>query len=149
MKKIVNVTAIAVLLILTDACNKTKTYSNRLDGGNWKVTELSIDGVNQSELPQWNINECDIYGESCTGEWINHEGGHAEFVWQFREKGKTFEISNQSDHTHSHADEEAQLQCSEFSGVYTVEESGKKRIKFKSTSTLGYSGNTTVIVIEK
>lgn len=149
MKKIVTVTAIAALLIISYACNKTKTYSNRLDGGNWKVTELSIDGVNQSELPEWIINECDIYGESCTGEWKNDEGGHGEFVWQFREKGKTFEISNQSDHTHSHADEEAQAQCSDFSGVYTVEESGKKKMKFTSTTTIGYPGNTAVIVIEK
>jgi hypothetical protein len=131
------------------ACNKTKTYSNRLDGGVWKVTELSVDGVNQSELPDWNINECDIYGESCTGEWQNAEGGHGEFVWQFRDKGKTFEISNQSDHTHSHADEEAQAQCSDFSGVYTVEESGKKKMKFSSTVTIGYPGSTAVITIEK
>lgn len=149
MKHIAAITLFTVALIIAYGCNKTKTYSKRLDGGQWRVTELSVNGINEAELPEWTINECDIYSESCIGEWTNDEGGHAEFVWQFRNKGKTFEISNQSDHTHSHADEEAQAQCSEFSGVYNVEESGRNKMKFTSTSTLGNPGQSTVMVIEK
>ena len=64
--------------LLATACNKTRTNSNRLiKGGEWTVTELSVDGTSEDELPTWEIDECDIYDESCTGEWANDEGGHA------------------------------------------------------------------------
>ena len=74
MKKIILLasTILIVALVFT-ACNKTKMYENRLDGGEWNVTELSVDGVNETELPHWNIGDCDAYKESCTGEWKNHE----------------------------------------------------------------------------
>lgn len=131
------------------ACNKTKKYSKRLSGETWKVTELSVDGTPEAELPTLVFEECDIYEESCMAEWKNEEGGHGEFVWQFREKGKVFEISNQSDHTHSHADEEAQAQLSSFSGVYDVIEHKKKVMLFESTATIGYPGKRVVLKMEK
>lgn len=146
-------TAILVLSVafLAAACNKSKTYSNRLiKSGEWTVTELSVDGTNESELPNWHIEECDIYAESCHGEWENAEGGHAEFIWQFRDKGKTFEISRQEgSHSHSHADEEAAAQCYAFSGIYDVIKHKKKSMEFATTTAQGHSGKTVVIKIEK
>lgn len=52
MKKIVLLasTILTVVLVFT-ACNKTKTYTNRLDGGKWLVTEISVDGIKETELP--------------------------------------------------------------------------------------------------
>lgn len=160
MKKTIILLAGAVLtaaLALT-ACNKTKMYSNRLDGGDWKVTELSVDGKNEAELPKWNIGECDAYKETCTGSWKNDHDHTAKFVWQFREKGKKFEISNQSkveDVTAGligdmffHAEELAD-QCVNFSGVYNVLEHKKKMMKFESTSAIGFPGQKVIISIEK
>lgn len=150
MKKIILLasTILIVALVFT-ACNKTKMYENRLDGGEWNVTELSVDGVNETELPHWNIGDCDAYKESCTGEWKNHEGGNGKFVWQFREKGGKFEISNQSELTGDHAQDEVVMQCQNFSGVYDVIEHEKKSMKFESLATLGFTGKKVVITIEK
>lgn len=135
------------------ACNKSKKYSNRLmKAGDWHVTELSVDGVNEAELPEWHIEDCDIYEESCYGEWENAEGGHAEFIWQFRDKGETFEISRQEaedGHTHDHASEEAVAQCLNFSGVYEVVSHKKDQMEFKSTTAYGFNGKTVIIKIEK
>jgi len=149
---------LAVAFLFT-ACNKTKKIANRLDDGEWKITELSVDGTNENELPTWKIVDCDGYKKSCTGEWKNDEGGNANFVWQFREKGKVFEISNQSDlhgdhagEEHAgeeHAQEEAVLQCQNFSGIYEVLEHKRKTMKFKSTKTVGFSEKTVLITIEK
>ena len=152
--KVASLLLFSGILLTLGACNKTKTNSNKLiKAGEWTVTELSVNGTNEAELPSWHIEECDIYAESCHAEWENEEGGHSEFVWQFREKGKTFEISRQEgEHghgAHNHADEEANAQCYAFSGVYEVVESKKKSMEFKSTSTLGHSSSTVVIKIEK
>lgn len=148
MKNMLFISA-AVVLIGAVSCNKTKVNSNRLDGGNWKVTELTVDGVSEAELPSWNISECDIYEQTCTGTWTNEEGGHADFAWQFRGKGKIFEIANQQSDFHGHADEEATMQCQNFSGVYDVVERGKKNMEFKTTAAIGYPGQSVVIRIEK
>ena len=135
------------------ACNKSKKFSNRLiKAGEWHVVELSVDGVNEAELPEWHIEDCDIYEESCFGEWENAEGGHAEFIWQFNEKGKTFIISRQEgehEHTHDHASEEANEQCLNFSGNYEVITHRKNEMEFKSSTTYGYNGKTVIIKIEK
>ncbi len=146
----------ATIVLLLSACNKTNVNSNRfIDGGEWTVTELSVDGTNEDELPSWHIEECDVYAESCHGEWENEEGGHAEFVWQFRDKGQTLEISRQAgeheghDHGHDHAEEEANAQCYAFSGVYDVVEDGKDMMEFKSVATLGHAGSAVVIKIQK
>lgn len=143
---------VAILL----SCNKTKINSDRLiDGGEWKVTELTVDGVSEAELPEWEIKTCDIYAESCEGEWKNEEGGHAEFIWQFRNKGKSFEISRQAEtggeagHTHNHAEEEAIAQCYAFSGVYDVDKRKKTSMSFTTNAALGHAGKQVVIKIEK
>jgi len=142
--------------VIATSCNKTKINSNRLiKAGEWTVTELSVDGTNEDELPEWEIEDCEIYESSCYGEWVNEEGGHSEFIWQFRDNGDAFEISRQAEeeeeeeHEHDHAEEEAAAQCYAFSGVYEVITRKKDEMEFTSTTTLGYPGNTVVIKISK
>ena len=154
MKTLKIISLSLAILIGFAACNKTKVNSKRLmKAGEWKVTELSVDGTNEAELPSWEIEDCDIYAQSCMAEWKNDEGGHAEFVWQFREKGKTFEISYQADedhaHAHDHAAEEAAAQAYGFSGIYEVIECKSKKMQFQTTSALGHDGKAVVIKIEK
>lgn len=154
MKTLKIISLSMTILIGFAACNKTKVNSKRLmKAGEWKVTELSVDGSNEAELPSWEIEDCDIYAQSCMGEWMNDEGGHAEFVWQFREKGKTFEISYQADedhaHAHDHAAEEAAAQAYAFSGIYEVTECKSKKMQFQTTSALGHGGKSIVIKLEK
>jgi len=157
MKKIITNTLILAIAVGFAACNKSKINSKRfMKAGEWKVTELSVDGTNEDELPHWHVEDCDIYKESCEAHWENEEGGEAHFVWQYRDKGKTYEISYQKEedsgghsHSHDHATEEAEAQAYNFSGVYEVVSAKKKSMEFKSTSTLGFSGQTVVIKIEK
>lgn len=159
MKRILVVAVGMLFLTGLNSCNKVKSASKRLmKTGDWKVTELSVNGVNEEELPKWEIDDCDIYDESCFGEWKNDEGGHAEFIWQFREKGEVFELSYQveehdheeeGEHEHDHAAEEAAEQAANFSGVYEVEKKEKKVMEFTSSSTVGYSGSRVKIKVEK
>jgi len=150
MRKTISVIAFAMsIAVINTSCNKTKTNSKRLDGGEWNVTELSVDGVNEAELPHLKFSECDAYDETCTGDWTSHEGGKGNFAWQFREKGETFEISNQSELSGDHATDEAILQCQNFSGVYEVMERTKKNMEFKTTKALGFVGQSVIIKMEK
>lgn len=161
MKKVLIISTALLLLGAVTSCNKVKSTSKKLiKSGEWKVTELSVDGINEEELPHWEIEDCEIYDESCFGEWKNDEGGHAEFVWQFREKAETFEISYQSngheehegeeeEHEHDHAAEEAAEQAFNFSGTYTVKENKRNTLTFISNTTLGYQGSEVKITIEK
>jgi hypothetical protein len=147
------VTLSITLLIGMSACNKAKTISKKfIKTGEWTITELSVDGVNEDELPTWEINDCDIYAESCSGEWRNEEGGHTKFIWQFREKANTFEISHQKheeEHDNDHASEEVAEQAFNFSGVYEVIERKKDAMEFTSKNTVGYSGQKVIIKIQK
>lgn len=164
MKNIINsISLLALVLIVATSCNKTEKVSdNFISAGDWTITELSVDGTNEAELPEWEIKACDIYAASCEGHWKNDEGGETEFIWQFREKGKTFEISHQGaeaeesdddhddhDHDHDHAGMEVAVQAYNFSGVYEVLECSKDAMKFQSTAALGHSGKTVVISIAK
>jgi hypothetical protein len=145
------------MLFVLASCNKTNKVSKQfIDAGEWRVTTLSVDGTNEAELPKLELEDCaDIYEAVCGGEWKNDEGGHAEFVWQFRDKGETFEISHQAEegheheHEHDHAAEEAAAQCYAFSGVYTVTSSSKDMMEFTSTATVGHAGKTVIFKIEK
>ena len=124
-----------------------------MKGGDWTVTELSVDGTNEAELPSWEVEDCDIYDETCEAHWVNDEGGEAIFAWQFRDDGDTFELSRQAEeghnHAHNHAEEEAISQCYNFSGIYSVSNLEKTTMTFKSSATVGYMGQEVVISISK
>lgn len=143
--------AVFSIAILVGSCNKTKSTSKRLmKAGEWNVTELSVDGVNQEELPHWVIGDCDIYEESCIGFWQNDEGGATDFVWQVTNEGGSFIISRQGpDEGLEHADEEMATQCFEFSGTYEIAENEKAMMKFTSSTTEAFSGQSVIITLEK
>lgn len=136
-------------LIFTISCNKSKRNSKKLDDNKWKAVELSVDGVNVSELPTFKFNDCDIYKEACKGWWYLGEDGHSETAWQFRNKGKEFEISNQADHAHGLEDVKAADQCIAFSGVYNVIKSTRNKMEFESTKTFKYPNQKVVLKIER
>jgi hypothetical protein len=131
------------------SCNKTRFYTNRLDGEDWSATELSVDGVSQSELPFWKLSECNPYKELCSGDWSNHHGGKSIFFWQLRESAKKFEISNQSSTTGNHDTDEAVMQCQFFSGIYDVVKRDKNEMEFTSTNTVGYPGKKVVLKLAR
>lgn len=139
-----------MLLLLTlftiFGCNKDKKTSNRLDGETWAITSITVETAEISSLPELNFSECNIYKESCTGKWILDDIS-ADFFWQFREKGSLFEISNQS--SISSIDEDAIMQCMNFSGVYNVVSSTKKALEITSENTVGYNGQQVDITLEK
>lgn len=143
--------AVFTIALLFASCNKTKSTSKRfIKAGEWNLTELSVDGVNQEELPHWIIGDCDIYAESCVGSWKNDEGGATDFVWQVTNNGDSFVISRQGPNEGlEHADEEMATQCFEFSGAYDIIENGKTSMKLMSTTTEGFSGQSAVIMLEK
>lgn len=149
MKLIITSLSLVLLVGTLNSCNKTKTNANRIEDGEWDVTELSVDGVNQDELPHLHFSVCDAYSSPCTGEWENHEGGKGNFAWQFNDKGETFAISNQSEVTGEHATDEAILQCQNFSGNYSVVLNDKKMMEFKTTTALGFEGKTVILKMEK
>jgi hypothetical protein len=151
--KVVFALGIALIAAGMSACNKTKkAHQWLIKAGEWKVVTLTVDGVAVDELPHWEIEDCKVYKESCIGEWKNDEGGHAEFIWQFREKGTIFQVAFQeNDHGHAHtdADHEAEEQCIEFSGVYNVTAHTKDKLELSSTSIAAHNGKTVIIKLEK
>lgn len=139
------------MALLVASCNKTKATSKCfIKAGEWAVTELSVNGENQEELPHLVIGDCDIYKESCIGSWQNDEGGASDFVWQFNNNGTSFIISRQGpEEGLEHADEEMATQCFEFSGTYDVVENEKTKMKFTSSIIDAFPGQSVVITIEK
>jgi len=142
---------VAVILLTSTilACNKTKRYSNRIEGNKWKVTSIEVNGIAESSLPDLLFKDCDIYKETCNGTWISSEGGRAQFVWQFRENGKVLEIGNQTDHVHGILDVQAAEKCIAYSGVYEVVKSRRKTFSLKSTKLNGHLGKEVKIEMEK
>lgn len=131
------------------ACNKTKRNANRLDGQRWKVTELSVDGINTTILPELRFSECEIYKEDCTGTWYYGSSGHAKFIWQVRDKGKNLIISNQADHAHTMEDIQAAQQCIDFGGVYKILECKKKAFTAESMETYAYAGKKVILKMKR
>lgn len=150
--KLIGVFALVIMLVIT-SCDKNKQTSARLDGNTWMVTTLTVDGAPEAHPPLLTFEDCDIYaGASCKGDWT-HDSNHAHFIWQFREKAKKFEISNQSSiedtHGGGHEAEENIIQCQNFSGVYDVKVRKKDVMEFTTTNAVGFPGQTVVMKLEK
>ena len=128
------------------SCDKNKKWSKRLAGENWAATALTINGQAEDNLPELHFDECDIYDETCTGEWMLN-GSSSAMAWQFREKASVFEISNQSELEQDI--DPAILQCMNMSGVYEVLESEKEKIVIRSDATYGYEGKFVEMTLEK
>lgn len=130
-------------------CNKSKMYSNRVEGNKWKITTITVNGNSQGNLPELLFKDCDIYNESCEGSWITGDDGRAQFAWQFRDRGKTVEIINQTDHVHGFQDVKAAEQCIEYSGVYEVIKCRRKSLSIKGKNAHGHAGEEVSIEMER
>ena len=137
---------ILIISLLVFSCNKNKKFSKRLAGETWTVVEITIDSDKQEDLPSLTFNECDIYKDNCYASW-KLDDSSSNFIWQFREKAKKFEISNQSELTTDL--ELAVRQCINFSGVYDVTVNSKTSLTLNSSSTVGYDGEEVIIKIQK
>jgi hypothetical protein len=146
---ILKTSTVILLIIVMLACNKSKKFSNRMGGYKWKIVTLTVNGTSETNLPELLFKDCDIYKETCKGTWISEEGGRAQFVWQFRDKGKVLEIANQTDHAHGIIDVKAADQCIAFTGVYEVIKSKRKSLVLKSTSITGHQGKEVNIELER
>jgi len=136
-------------ILLSFSCSKTKKYSNRLGGYKWKVIEMTIDGTSDTNHPTILFKACDIYDEICSATWTSAAGGRSQIVWQFRNNGKVFEFSNQTDHTHTLEDVKSAEQNISYSGVYQVIENKRKLFSVKSSVTNGFNGKEVVIKMER
>lgn len=148
MIKIKTLGLLLITLFFINSCDKNKRYSRRIDDDKWKVTKLTVDGNEQDSLPVIKFNFCDIYEETCEGSWTSADG-KAKLAWQFRDKGKTFEISNQTDHGHDLADVKAAEHCINYTGVYEVVKSKRKYLEIKSLRTYGYNNKVVLMILEK
>ncbi len=95
-------------------------------------------------MPTLTFDDCKIYDESCNGMWMSADGTSANFMWQFREKGDMFELSNQSKEGTV-----ATAESIKYTGIYTVDESNKDELRLSSSQTFGNTGKMVMITMEK
>jgi hypothetical protein len=131
------------------ACSKDKSYSKKLMKGEvWTVEHLTVDGENYGILGSWQITQdVNIYESVPTANWHNSTDTSA-FQWQFRNKGKTFELSA-SDTCCITALNPIDLQNFFLSGEYQVQKHMKKYMEFTSSNTLGFTGQVVEIHIRR
>ena len=150
MKKQLILAIAATGFLFFSSCNKDKKYSNELSGEVWEASSLTIDGVAEIVLPTLEFDDCKIYKETCLGKWESeghsHGSGSAEpevsIARQIRDKGKTLEISNQTEG-------EAAVQCWQLSGIYELKRNDKTQFDLTSNSTQGYPGKQVVLRLTK
>src|SRR5690554_7236827 len=143
------------LLLLTTACLLTTCEKNKRESkhlkkaGNRKVKELSVDGVSQTLIPTWEIQDCDIYETVCEGTWTS-DTTQSQFYWQFNDKAQTFTISRvvAPEDCEDFYTEEVEQQTFNFSGEYDVTENKRKSKTFESYNTIGFEGQKVVIRVK-
>ncbi len=145
-----NLGFVLVLLLLFTACNKDKSRSKKLMKGDvWTVESIFIDGQGQpftGKFATWTIEQdVNIYDRVPTALWYG-DGEEIEFNWQFRNKGKTFEIAP-NDSTCDGTFPDLEMFGYFIAGEYTVEKHSRKEMTFNSTETYGYSGQLVEIKI--
>ncbi|CAG5086961.1 hypothetical protein CRYO30217_03351 [Parvicella tangerina] len=139
---------------LLSSCNKEERYSKRwmqkeVMSGEWQVSEITVDGVSETVIPTLRIDDCDIYADTCTGQWITGDNS-ADFIWQFQDKGKEFVLYRRDG-----ADccdfitDISEIQCYNYSGNYEVIKAKKKEMSFESNTTVGYEGSTVKLVLTR
>jgi hypothetical protein len=138
-------------IVVFASCNKDKRNSNRLiNKGPWQVTTLTVNGVSDSLLPIITFDDCNIYEDTCTAQWMLSSTRKNEFIWQFNDRANTFTISRQFDEdTIAFVLDIVKWQCYQYSGTYHVIKAKRNNIEFESSTTVGYSGQKVRMVIEK
>jgi hypothetical protein len=102
MKSIVKlaISAAAVLLIIA-ACSKDQKVVKQLADGQWKVTDLSYDGVSEPDSVYANdiyeFEKCKVKNEDCGGTWTTIDPLKGEvvtpFTYSISDKGETITIN--------------------------------------------------------
>jgi hypothetical protein len=141
---------ILLLFILVASCNKDKSRSKKLMKGDvWLVESINIDGEAQGftgNFATWTIEkDVDIYNQVPSALW-DANGQEIEFNWQFRNKGKIFEIAP-NDSTCDGTFPELELFGYYIAGEYKVEKQSRKEMTFTSTETSGYPGELVQVKI--
>lgn len=138
-----------LLVFVNFGCNKDKCYSKKLMKGEvWVVEHLTVDGVNFGVMGEWEVTQdVDIYGEVPSASW-NNLGDTSTFQWQFRDKGKTFEISA-DDTCCSSSINVIDFQNYFLSGEYNVIKHKRKYMEFSSSTTQEFSGQLVEIHIRR
>lgn len=141
---------LSILLVLA-SCNKDKCQSKKLmRGETWRISQLMIDGQSEDVVKKMVFSKCDIYDEYCTALWISNDNDTTSFYWQMNERGSEFKLIryNDADSCCSQSTA-ADYYCFQLSGIYQVIKAKKKEMIFESTTTIGYSGSTVRMVLER
>jgi hypothetical protein len=141
--------SVAVFLFF---CNKEKRYSKKLMKGEvWVVTGIQADGKSLDFYGTWHIlSEQDIYDSVPQALWKNGNE-EAVFEWQFQSKGKKFQLNyvQLCEECEGTAMDELNYSVYDLTGNYEVEKHAAKKMKFISSSTIGYPGKEVVISISR
>ncbi len=158
MKNIFSILLIGVFLSTAlVSCDKIKNRSKKLQrqplSGNiyWSVKSLTINGVESDIKGSWVVSQDYIYDTIQTFTWSGNPAfGESTFEWQFQDRAKIIQLNHR-------------LYCAECDGIfldsmdyfsnaitgtYTVEKQSRKKMIFKSNSTVGFSGQEVIIEIE-
>lgn len=142
----------SIIILLVASCNKEQRYSGKLmKGETWKLTGVYVDGAYYGFGGNWTItSDVNIYDSIPSAVWSGNKQT-ARFEWQFHDKGKSFVISY-NDPTCINCPtppEDLDFHCYFLSGKYDVTRHKKNQMKFVSTQTVGFPGQTVHIDIEK
>jgi len=136
------------LSLFFNSCDKNQNNSNKLMKGEvWQVEYILIDGENQVFKGRWQIiQDVDIYENVPSALWRS-EGQEKVFYWQFRNKGKTFEIL--PDTICNGSVQDLCFFSYSISGEYLAKRHSKKKMIFSSSNTKGFPGKLVEISIGK
>jgi len=138
---------IVFILISFISCTKEKRYENRLEGERWFISLFTVDGnIQGNDGTELSFDRCKNTKELCTGT-LGIEDEQAEFYWRFHDKGKRFEISNQTFTELGVSQNRAAKMCYEISGKYEVLSFKRNSFEMESTNTYGFPGQTVKLVI--
>lgn len=142
------VSVFIMTFLLLQSCDKNEqAYNKLLRSGTWQVSELSAGTNNFTKLPAWQISSCADHDNYCSGLWQHDNGSEVEFIWRFTNLGGDFELYPDSSETDTTT--MAYAQCLNFSGMYDVIKSPRKKFTFESDQTFGYPNQVVKIVIER
>ena len=158
MKNLFSILLIGVFLSATlNSCDKIKNRSNKLQrqplSGNvyWTVKSVQIDGVESNIKGTWTVSQNDIYENIQTFLWVGNDSfGESTFEWQFQDNAKIIQLNHRLYCETSDGTELDSLDyfSNEITGTYEVEKQSRKRLIFKSTETIGFSGKDVIIELE-
>lgn len=138
------------LFFIFVACNKEKHYSTKLMKGEvWKVSEVNINGTNQTNIGEWNIQQdISIYDSVPQLRW-QQDGMDAQCEWQFQEKGKKFALNyiQLCEECDGEQLDTLDYMAYNLSGTYNVVKHSRKKMQFETKEARGYIGSIVKIFL--